>query len=432
VGHKIGYSFQGVAYVFTMPPGGWTSALPQSAELSAADAAEGDRLGYSVAISGTTIVAGAPLHKVRASAGQGAAYVFAMPPGGWTSTIPQSAELTASDGSEEDRFGSSVANSGNTIVVGGPYHKLGSNAFQGAAYVFTMPAGGWTSTTQTIELSAAGGASSDKLGSTVAISNEAIVAGAPFHPSTYLLENVTHLREGIAYVFTPPAPSVAIMAPANGATYQQGQFVRAAYSCGAAQGTSLSACDGPVANGAAIDTATPGAHTFTVTATDNLGASSPRSVSYTVLGTPTLALAAPVLTALRESFKRWRNGSRLARISAKKPAKAPKPPVGTTFSFNLNTAATVGFTFIEKATGRRIKGRCSAQTKLNRAMPRCTRATLAGGLAFSAHAGANQVRFAGRISASQRLGPGLYTLVITAVNAGGRSAPQSLSFTILR
>src|SRR5262249_48370116 len=55
----------------------------------------------------------------------------------------QQAELSASDGAPKDGLGYSVATSGNTIVAGAPLHQVGANARQGAAYVFTMPASGW-------------------------------------------------------------------------------------------------------------------------------------------------------------------------------------------------------------------------------------------------------------------------------------------------
>jgi hypothetical protein len=49
----------------------------------------------------------------------------------------QLAELISSDGATADLFGYSVAVSGKTAVVGAPNHQVGSNAGQGAAYVFT-------------------------------------------------------------------------------------------------------------------------------------------------------------------------------------------------------------------------------------------------------------------------------------------------------
>jgi IgGFc binding protein len=79
-----------------------------------------------------------------------------------------------------------------------------------------------------------------------------------------------------------PAPEITINAPANGATYRAGQPVRASYSCTAATGTTISQCAGSVVSGAAVTTIVPGAHTFTVRATDGYGGASTASVSYTV------------------------------------------------------------------------------------------------------------------------------------------------------
>ena len=55
----------------------------------------------------------------------------------------EQAQLTASGGAAGDVFGSSVAVSGDTVVVGAPYADSGGNSNQGAAYVFVKPGGGW-------------------------------------------------------------------------------------------------------------------------------------------------------------------------------------------------------------------------------------------------------------------------------------------------
>jgi hypothetical protein len=56
-----------------------------------------------------------------------------------------------------------------------------------------------------------------------------------------------------------------------------------------------------------------------------------------------------------------------------------------------------------------------------------------GVLVLGGHAGADRVGFQGRISRTKRLTPGRYTAVITAINgAGQRSAPRTLTFTILK
>ena len=77
------------------------------------------------------------------------------------------------------------------------------------------------------------------------------------------------------------APTATIAAPVDGATYHVGQSVVADYACADTDSTIVS-CDGPVADGAAIDTATPGAKTFTVDATDSDGGTGTAAASYSV------------------------------------------------------------------------------------------------------------------------------------------------------
>jgi hypothetical protein len=198
-----GHGDAGAAYVFEKPAGEWANAN-QIAELTASDPNPGnDRLATSVAISGSTVVAGAPFHQVGAHGGQGAAYVFVKPAGAWTSKT-QNAELTASDGSESDELGYSVAVSGATIIAGARKHQVTEYADQGAAYVFTEPGGGWAgSLTQAQELTACDGRTSDGLGESVAISGSTVVAGAPRH----LVSGPTP-ESGAAYVFEPGSASV--------------------------------------------------------------------------------------------------------------------------------------------------------------------------------------------------------------------------------
>jgi hypothetical protein len=187
---------QGTAYLFTEPGGGWVNGT-QTAELTASDGAAGDELGSSVAISGETIVAGAPDHEVGNNNDQGAAYMYTEPGGGWTDGT-QTAELTGSDGAADDHLGTSVAIDAQTVVAGAPDHEVGNNDDQGAAYVYTQPGGGWTDATQTAELTASDGNATDELGSSVAISGETVVAGAPGH------EVGNNADYGVADVYTEP------------------------------------------------------------------------------------------------------------------------------------------------------------------------------------------------------------------------------------
>jgi hypothetical protein len=172
----VGFS-SGAAYVFVKPASGWADAT-QVATLTASDGAPGEFLGASVAIAGgDTIVAGAPFQPTTGlSQLRGAAYVFVKPPGGWTDAT-EDAKLTASDANGADQFGRSVAVSSGVVIVGSPVHP--NNTRQGNAYVFVSGASGWADATETAKLTASDGAGGDSLGYSVAIAGATAVAGAP-------------------------------------------------------------------------------------------------------------------------------------------------------------------------------------------------------------------------------------------------------------
>ena len=167
---------QGSAYVFVKPGGGWASAT-ETAKLTASDGAAGDRFGISVAVSGDTVVVGAPGDDVGANCRPGLGLRLRQAGGGWASAT-ETAKLTASDGAAFDRFGFSVAVSGDTVVVGA-FDNVGPNANQGSAYVFVKPGGGWASATETAKLTASDGAAERPASaSSVAVSGDTVVVGA--------------------------------------------------------------------------------------------------------------------------------------------------------------------------------------------------------------------------------------------------------------
>jgi uncharacterized protein (DUF2126 family) len=181
-------------YVFVKPRSGWADAT-DTAKLTASDLVSGENFGFSVAISGGTIVAGAPDATVGGNLEQGAAYVFVKPRSGWADGT-QTAKLTASDGASNTLLGLSVAISGDTVVAGADLTTVGANASQGAAYVFVKPRSRWTDATQTAKLTASDGASLDRLGTSVAITGGTVVAGAPGATVN------ANLFQGAAYVFS--------------------------------------------------------------------------------------------------------------------------------------------------------------------------------------------------------------------------------------
>ena len=78
-------------------------------------------------------------------------------------------------------------------------------------------------------------------------------------------------------------PTVTIVTPPTGAVYAQNQVVNAGFSCAdTVGGTGIASCVGTVANGQAVNTATLGPKTFTVTATDGAGNTRVLNRTYTV------------------------------------------------------------------------------------------------------------------------------------------------------
>jgi hypothetical protein len=161
-----------------------------------------DRLGASVAAAGGLVFAGAPETNVGGSVEQGAVYVFSRPAGGWSGGLHEIARLFAGGGRAGDRLGSSVAVFGRTIVVGASGARSGSRVGQGAVYVFVEPKRGWSGTIRSVaKLTASDGAAGDALGSSVAVSGDTIVAGAP----NVSVANPPYSEDGAVYVFARPA-----------------------------------------------------------------------------------------------------------------------------------------------------------------------------------------------------------------------------------
>jgi len=252
--------------------------------------------------------------------------------------------------------------------------------------------------------------------------------------------------KGVAVDALPLAPSASITTPAAGATYRVGQAVESSFGCSdGAGGTGIASCldqSGRPA-GAAIDTNSPGSHTFTVTATSSDGRTQSASSTYTVVPGPARRppsgpgrARGPRLRDLRASRHRWREGDALPHISSETDHTTRQRVMGTTFSFTLNQPATIRLAFTRQASGRAVGVKdhreCIARSKHNPQRLRCVHTVNAAGLSLKARSGADKIAFAGRVSPTHKLRPGTYTTTVTATNARGeRSAPESLRFTIV-
>ena len=165
-----------------------TALAIEQARLSASDGAASDQLGWSVALYGDTALVGAPCDDAGANDDQGSVYVFVRSAGGWT----QQARLTAADGAGEDLFGSSVALSGDAALVGAPSDDAGSDVNQGSVYVFVRSGDIWT---QQARLAAPGGGAWRGFGWSVALDGDTAIVGDPYY------SGVDYIRTGAAFVF---------------------------------------------------------------------------------------------------------------------------------------------------------------------------------------------------------------------------------------
>ncbi len=168
----------GSAYVFDLVAGSWTETV----KLTATDGATGDQFGFSVSLDGDRALVGAYNNDDI-----GSAYVFDLVSGSWS----QTARLTASDKAEGEEFGFSVSLSGDRALIGAHFGEGLISPATGSAYVFDLVAGSWS---ETAKLIAADGRTADQFGSSVSLSDDRALVGAP-------LDDGIELNSGSAYIF---------------------------------------------------------------------------------------------------------------------------------------------------------------------------------------------------------------------------------------
>ncbi len=96
-------------------------------------------------------------------------------------------------------------------------------------------------------------------------------------------DNLSDQETIIVTIEDDVAPAITINSPAQGANYALNQTVLADYNCSDPNnGSGIQSCTGSAANGAAIDTSSVGAESFTVTAIYRAGNQSIQTVNYTV------------------------------------------------------------------------------------------------------------------------------------------------------
>lgn len=164
----------GTAFLYQKDGDSWK----EIAQLKASDAQDFNSFGSSVAMSGDNIVIGSTT-KV---------YVFSKPQDGWESTSYETAVLTVE---ESDNLKLSLAIKNDVIVVG--------NVNKTSVSVFTMPTAGWKSTKESFKLSTSYNPPYYALGARVSIANNTIVVSSEYE------FNEQSFSRGAVYVYSKPA-----------------------------------------------------------------------------------------------------------------------------------------------------------------------------------------------------------------------------------
>ncbi|HRI69292.1 MAG TPA: MYXO-CTERM sorting domain-containing protein [Polyangium sp.] len=172
----------GSAYVFVRNGGVWTL----QARLSRSDGGPNEYYGTAVALSGDTALIGAATTNDLGTA-SGSVYVFVRDAGVWT----QQTKIIPGDGAAGDTFGGSLAFSGDTVIVGAPSDDNARGTNAGAAYVLVRNGSAWT---QQAKLIASDVTRDDLFGSSVALAGDTAIVGAFNNDSK-------GLNAGAAYVF---------------------------------------------------------------------------------------------------------------------------------------------------------------------------------------------------------------------------------------
>ncbi|QQS46325.1 MAG: DUF11 domain-containing protein [Acidobacteriota bacterium] len=180
----------GAAYIFERNQGG-ANNWGEVRKIEASDKESGDQFGHSVSISGDTVIVGA-LFEADPGGNSGAAYIFARNQGG-ADNWGEVKKIEASDKESGDQFGSSVSISGDTAIVGAPF-EADPGGGSGAAYIFARNQGGADNWGEVKKIEASDKEGGDQFSLSVSISGDTAIVSAPF-------EDDPGNNSGAAYLF---------------------------------------------------------------------------------------------------------------------------------------------------------------------------------------------------------------------------------------
>ncbi|MEK7950058.1 EF-hand domain-containing protein [Luteolibacter soli] len=181
-------AMRGGVHVFTHTGSTWTLRTV----IAGAEGTAREDFGWSLAVSGTTLLVGAPGDTAYFPSNtdlHGSAFVFEKSGESWN----QTAKLIAPDGADQDLFGAAVALDGDRAIVSAPDDDEGGGMMEGSVHAFTKSAGNWSHVQM---IRATGTGYNAAFGSAIALEGDTLLVGAP------LADGPGRAYEGGVFEFT--------------------------------------------------------------------------------------------------------------------------------------------------------------------------------------------------------------------------------------
>lgn len=216
---------------------GFLAGFVQESYLKSSNQDSGDEMGTSVAIDVDTAVSGIPYYENSAANNSGAALVFVRSGRTWS----EQQLLVPSNVDANDHYGFSVAVSGDTLVVGSPKEDSNSTTIagsensndsapdSGAVFVYTRSGATWTLEAY---IKPSNSMPNNQFGYSVALDGDTLVVGAPYEDGNQTsITNTDSTASPADYTSEYDSGAVYVF-KRSGTTWTQDAYIKSANNTG--------------------------------------------------------------------------------------------------------------------------------------------------------------------------------------------------------